>query len=160
MKYFAFLMLELSLVSGCAISRPLSGPGYDTSMETLKGNLDRDVYIAITNAYLNRSKRSLFDKKTQEIYKTLNSYDGYLMGSVRLKILGKEVWTYTVWESKQSLDKFVNSRHHVDAIYNADPAIIQMRSLIIKRRAREATLTWKQIEELIEQEKMKDYKPL
>ncbi len=160
MKYFAFLLLGSCIVSGCAISRPLSGPGYDPNMKSLKGDLNRDVYVAITNAYLNRSKRSLFDKKTQEIYKNLNTFEGYLMGSVRLKILGKEVWTYTVWENKEALDKFVNSRQHVDAIYNADPAILQMRSLVIKRKAKEAFLNWEKIEEIIEQEKIKDYKPL
>jgi hypothetical protein len=138
----------------------MSGPGYNSSMKSLIGDPNRYVYIAITNAYLDRSKRSLFDRKTQEIYKSLDKYEGYLMGSVRLKILGKEVWTYTVWSNKEALDKFVNSHQHLDAMYNSDTAIMQMRSLVLKIKARDIPISWKKLEEIIEREKMKDYKPL
>ncbi|MBY0316066.1 MAG: hypothetical protein K2Q26_11125 [Bdellovibrionales bacterium] len=160
MKHFIFLILGLWTLLGFAISRPMSGPGYDSSAETLKGDLNRDVYVAITNAYVIRSKRSLFDRKTQEIYKNLEQNMGYLVGSIRLRLLGEEVWTYTVWESKEALDQFANSRQHVDAMYTSDSAIRQMRSLVFKVKASEIPLSWSQIEEIIQKEKMKEYKPL
>lgn len=159
MRVIIFI-LGVYTLSGCAISRPMSGPGYDSSSETLKGDLNREVYVAITNAYVIRSKRSLFDRKTQEIYKSLEQNKGFLMGSIRLRLLGEEVWTYTVWESREALDLFANSRQHVDAMYSADPAIRQMRSLVIKAKAREIPTSWSKIEEMIQKEKMKDYKPL
>lgn len=154
-----FLFFGFTL-SSCTISRSLHGPGLAKSGDKLNGDLNRTVVIAITNAYLNRTKRKPFDEKTQEMYKSLNSFEGYLAGSIRLRILGKEVWTYTIWENEEALNRFVHSRDHLDAVYTTDPAIQKMRSMHIKIRAREIPINWNQVEKLINKEEFKNYTPL
>jgi hypothetical protein len=144
----------------CAIARPLSGPGFNSTLNKINGDPERTVVVAITNAYLDRSKRKSFDSKTQSIYKNLDTYSGYIAGSMRLKLLGKEVWTYTVWENEAALKNFVNAREHVDAMYTTDEAIKSMRSLHMNIAAKDVPTTWKQIEKIIETKEMKPYKPL
>jgi len=154
------LMSQLLIFFGCAISRPLSGPGFDNKQNKLYGDPHRTVIIAITNALLDRSKRRPFDKKTQKIYKNIENYKGHIAGSIRLKLLGNEVWTYTIWENEAALINFVRSKEHLDAIYSTDTAIEKIRSLNIKVLAKDIPISWQQVEEIISKKEMKAYKVL
>jgi heme-degrading monooxygenase HmoA len=161
MKFKLLIFLLFGIIcSSCTISRPLQGPGFASSGDRLNGDQERIVLIAITNAYLDRSTRKPFDEKTQELYKNLNSFEGYLGGSIRLRLLGKEVWTYTVWENEEALVRFTNSRDHLDAIYRNDQSIQKMRSMRIKILAKEIPISWDQVEQLISKQEFKNYTPL
>lgn len=152
--------LIIGFVSSCTIGRPLSGPGFNDNLNQLNGDPNRTVVIAVTNALLDRRKRSEFDDRTQELYKNLHKNTGYIAGSIRLRLLGNEVWTYTIWENEDSLKSFVKSREHLDAMYKTDSAIEKMRSFSQKMLAKKIPTKWEEIEQLIELIEMKNYQPI
>lgn len=81
--------------------------------------------MALTNAKLQRSKRSGFDKRSKEIFENINSSPGYIGGTVKFEIFGDEVWTMTVWENQEALERFVDSTRHLDAMYMTNQAMKQ-----------------------------------
>ncbi|GEM_PF-4689051 len=48
---------------------------------------------------------------------------GYMGGKVKVEIFDDQVWTMTVWEDRESLEKFVNSTRHLDAMYMTNQAM-------------------------------------
>ena len=159
MKNFIATFL-IFLLMGCTLSRPLSGPGYDSHQNRLEGDSSRLVVVAMTNAFLDRKKRGAFDQKTQSLYKNLESYEGYLAGSIRLRLGGEEVWTYTIWRDEAALKNFLHSREHLDAMFRLDSAIKKIRSLTKTMPARDVPVHWREVEVMIGQQELKNYQPL
>ena len=157
MRHLAIITLLVALLSGCTIGRPLNGPGYNQRLKALTGDPERVVVVAITHAELDRSHRRPFDKKSQEIYKSLESYPGYIAGSIRLRLLGEHVWTYSIWENENDLKNFINSKQHMGAIYSTDKAIKRMRSIQVKMPAGKVPIQWKEIEKIISTQEMHKY---
>ena len=122
------LMVTLFL-SSCAFTPSFSGPKYNKNTRSLTVDPKTKVFLALTNAKLERDKRAGFDKHSREIFTTIKNYPGYMGGTVKVEIFGDEVWTMTVWESKEALDHFVNSARHLDALYMTNQAMKRFRHL-------------------------------
>ena len=143
------------LITGCVFSTPFKGAGFDDDSGQILIPHDERVVVAITNAIVDRSTRGTFDSKTREIVRSIDDYEGYIAGSFRFEILGDEVWTLSVWRDREALEKFVNSRQHLDAMYSGSSAVKLMRSVVVDMPAAALPIDWDTGEKLLEAETLK-----
>lgn len=154
---FVFLALIFILTSSCVFAPPFKGPKYDAKTKSLTLDPNREVILALTNATLERKKRGGFDSRSKTIFQNLESYEGYIGGTVRVEIFGDEVWTMTVWENEAALQNFVNSTRHLDAMYMTNQAMKKFRHFNVKVLAKNLPLTWEQAQLLLNSKEMKDH---
>jgi len=50
------------------------------------------------------------------VYRSALSSDGYVAGGIRAKWWRKEFWSYTVWETRESMENFVRTEPHFGAM--------------------------------------------
>ena len=133
------LVAFVSVAGGCAFSRGFAGPGWvDGKIVTDQQNL----VVAMTNAKLHRGKRQLFDDRTRALIKKMDEYPGYVGGTFRFQVLGDEVWTMTIWNDRASLQKFVDDRRHVEAMYVGSSGVRLMRTLVQDVPVKELPWSW------------------
>ncbi len=121
-------LLAMVLLSGCAISTPFKGPGYDAKQGSLRnaaGQVSNDVIVAITLATLegDRADRRIFWTHVRKVEESLATQPGLLGYSLRTEILGSSAWTLTVWETEDALRAFVEDLVHQDAMRAGKPAL-------------------------------------
>ena len=107
----------LALLGGCTISTPFQGPGYDRSVGVTEIDDRQTVVVALTHAVVGDSRRN-FDRGVEGVVDSLESQPGLIGYSLRRELLGNEAWTLTVWRDEASLDAFVRSPAHRQAIQN------------------------------------------
>ncbi|MEM8712078.1 MAG: antibiotic biosynthesis monooxygenase [Planctomycetota bacterium] len=117
----AFLTLTW-LSSGCAISMPFRGPGYTAGGGATLAADDGTVVVALTQGVLDRGKRGPFDRATSTVSKGMADVPGLIGYSFRRQLLGKRVWTMTVWQDETALAAFVRSPLHREAMRADGPA--------------------------------------
>ena len=88
---------------------------FDLESKRLKIDSNQKVIVALTNATLDPALQKEFDFHTLEIYRNLDSYPGYIAGTIRRQIFGSQVWTVTVWTTLESLENFRKSDRHLTA---------------------------------------------
>ena len=142
------IYLPLLFFMGCTLSRPVSGPGYDRAQKRFTHPAGRELVVAVTNARLHYWRRGPFDRYTQEVYAKMETHEGYLGGAIKREIFGAEVWTFTVWRDRASLQKFIHSADHLNAMYMAREAIDVMRSLVFTHPSG-SVLSWEVVQEKI-----------
>ena len=142
------LLVAMLILAGCTISRPFAGLGKDPVFR--EQNKQKEFLVVLTNAKLYRDKREAFDDYTQSLYKQLDSQKGYVGGSIRMVIFCDEVWTMTVWQSKEAMESFVNSREHLDAMYMSSNAVRQMRMASFTVTGSQLPPSWEEAEKRLE----------
>jgi len=106
-----------TLASGCSLATPFkSGPAAFQH--------EGSVFIGVTNARVEGGNRRAFDKHTRLVIRSLGTHEGYMGHSVRSRLLGNEVWTMTVWKDEASLDRFVRSPVHREAMREGTPQVL------------------------------------
>ena len=109
------LASAFALLGGCTISTPFKGPGYDRG-QGVTGNSGGDtVVVALTHAMLGEQRRN-FDRGVERVVDSLAQQPGLIGYSLRRELFGNEAWTMTVWRDEASLDAFVRSSAHQQAI--------------------------------------------
>ncbi len=114
------LLFLTPLLFGCSAATPFKK---STSSSLHHGS----VYIGVTNAIVEGGNRREFDDHTRRVIKNLPQNEGYLGHSVRSRILGNEVWTMTVWKDEASLDRFVRSSIHREAMREGTPQVLSAK---------------------------------
>ncbi len=61
--------------------------------------------------------------RSMSTYREARAMPGFVAGGIRSKWWRKEFWTYTVWESREALDAFLQHRAHQDAATHARPRL-------------------------------------
>lgn len=154
-----FVLTILLFLQSCAFSPAFRGPGFNEKENKLNLPPNQKVVLALTNAKLIRAKRSGFDDRSREIFENLKENPGYLGGTVRVEIFGDEVLTMSVWKDRESLEKFVNGRRHLDAMYMTNQAMNVFRSMSIEVYAKEVPHSWEQVDEILKAKKLEKHKP-
>ena len=106
-----------TILSGCAISTPFRGPGFDSSGGVTAAN-SGTVYVSITRATYSResSARTEFWDHVDRVEDSLGSQSGFIGFSKRRELFGNTAWTMTVWTDRSSMQAFVSSDAHRTAI--------------------------------------------
>jgi heme-degrading monooxygenase HmoA len=162
--FATFRLLGVSLGSlllqCCTFSPGFKGPAYSKENRALALPSHEKVIVAITHAKLIRKERKDFDKHSRKIYTTLYENPGYLGGRVKVILGGDEVWTLTVWKDSSSLQQFVNSRRHLDAMYKTDQAVSHMRSISQEMLVENVPYTWKAVDIILEDVPLTKYQSI
>ncbi len=116
--YASITLLAAFVSSGCAISTPLRGPGYDRDKGITLPDVGDKVVVALTHATLSERRRN-FDEDVNLVANSLATTDGLIAYSLRKELLGDEAWTMTVWRDEAALEAFVASAVHQRAIRNS-----------------------------------------
>lgn len=114
----------LGMIS-CEVGTPFRGPGVAATAGQRSADGGAEVAVALTHAKVDWFKRGAFDDYTMRVVNTIEQNDGLIGYSVRRQLLGVEVWTMTVWRDEASLDAFVNSPMHREAIRKGMPAVVE-----------------------------------
>lgn len=156
-KISMMLSLFASLYS-CTIGRPLWGLGHAYNKRFKELNRNDFVYVGITHAYLNGGEAK-FLSDTFKVYDDLDSFKGFLGGSVRKQIWGNQVWTMSVWHSEDDLKRFSYSDLHRRAIKSSGQYISKIRSTILKMKRVDVPESWQEIRGVIEPLDFKENNP-
>lgn len=126
-------------VSGCAIATPFRAAD-DASSQVYTGA----VVVAITEAQLgdDRAGRRAFWRHVDLVTATLREQPGFIGVSLRREILGDTTWTMTVWRDEESLDAFVRSDTHQEAIAAAFGALAGARFVRFEVNGGDLPVDW------------------
>lgn len=136
MPRIALIALVAALLSGCAISTPfrrVAPPDVE---------LPPTMAVSLTHAWVRPDRRDDFDEHTRRVLTALPGHAGLIGWSVRRQIVGREVWTMTVWRDAASRARFVDSSDHRAAIASAYPAIERVRFARLEIGPADLPLRW------------------
>lgn len=112
-------------LGSCTLSTPFAGEGYSRKRGVTLPDAGESVVVAVTHALLDGSNRRDFDAHSRLVVASLPQHQGYIGHSVRTSIFGNEVWTMTVWRDQHSLDEFMRSPVHTEAIKRGLSAVLR-----------------------------------
>lgn len=141
----------LGLLSGCTISTPFKGPGYAAGAVTHPTPDDR-VLVGLTYIRTgdDSDKNRVFWDQVDNVYQNIAQQPGLIGFSIRKEVFGNQGWTMSVWRDEQSLDQFVASPVHRQAMQEGLPALAQtafLRFYVAKERI---PLPWDEAEALLQ----------
>ena len=131
----------LALLGGCAISTSFQGPGYDRASGTVTLPGQDTVVVALTHAVLGNSRRN-FDRGVERVVDSLEQQPGLIGYSLRRQLFGNEAWTLTVWRDEASLEAFVRSRPHREAVRSAAGELTSAAFRRVELPAAEIPIDW------------------
>lgn len=135
-------------MGGCTIARGFDGPGFDDgSVQSIPA--DQPVTVMLTYGKLDGDKREPFDRYVGIIDDALPQSPGLIGYSLRKELFGDEVWTMSVWDSQDSLWRFVYGDVHGAAMSEASEASIIFTSALFERPAGEIPLDWEEAEQIL-----------
>ena len=129
--------------TGCAISTPVQGPGFDRGQGAIALDADDRVIVALTHATLGDRRRT-FDDQVDRVADSLPSQDGLIGYSLRKELFGDEAWTMTVWRDEASLQAFVRSSVHQQAIRNSAAELTAAKFARFEVPVSSLPLSWEQ----------------
>ena len=134
--------------AACGISTPFRGPGVRSDGGVVADG-DEPVIVALTYAVLS-DDRGPFDEYIWYVAEEMDSHAGLVGFSIGKRIFGNDVWTMSVWKDEDSLQRFVQSDRHQQAIQAAGSAIVSLQTRQLEMAASEVPLTWERAFELLE----------
>lgn len=149
----AFAALTPILFAGCAISAPFSGPGWDGELLT---EAEGPFIAAVTHTRAAKGAGRDFDRHVDAVLDQMEGQPGFIGGSLRGRILGREAWTMTVWEDEASLGAFVGSGAHLEAMVDASTVIEGVWSATYPVTREEMPPSWSRALDELEKVEPKD----
>ena len=104
-------------LAGCTLHTPFSGPGWDGALST---DAEGPFVAVVTHTRPVKEHRDAFDDHVDAITAQLEDQPGFVGGSLRGRLVGREVWTLTVWEDEESIADFVTSGAHWEALQDVE----------------------------------------
>ena len=141
----------LGVLSGCAIGTPFKGPGYQSGKVTTVTE-DDQVLVGLTYVKVgdDRDKNAIFWDHVDRVHKSMEQHDGLIGHVVRRQIFGKKGWTMSVWKDEASLNRFVRSDVHQEAIQSGMPALVETRFARLVVHKDEIPISWSKAEKALE----------
>jgi hypothetical protein len=74
-------------------------------------------YIHVAEYVKVRSLGQVFDfmKLSMRVYRHAHEHEGFVAGGIKSKWCVRKFWSYTVWEDRDAMMRFVNSGPHAEA---------------------------------------------
>lgn len=144
----------LGMVS-CEVATPFRGPGRPAA--TSDAAPQTEAIVAITHARVDWLNRGPFDDYTQRVVRTVEQNDGLIGFAVRRQLLGTKVWTMSVWRDEASLDAFVNSPMHREAIKKGMPSVIEAQFHRMRWPMSDLPPSWSDVKRVLKDVPMRSY---
>lgn len=143
LRILAAIAATLGL-AGCEISTPFKAaplakqPGAEM------------VLVAVTHAEVDPDKRKPFDEGTRSVLRTIHENKGLIGHSVRKEPFGTHAWTMTIWEDEESLEAFVSSPAHREAMRAGRPALVSAQFLRFEWPRNQVPPSWDEVKRRLE----------
>jgi heme-degrading monooxygenase HmoA len=137
--------LALLTLPSCEVATPFRGPGYARPDGVILPGAGPTVWVAVTYAVLDNSSRGTFDDYSRKVVESLPQNDGYIGHSVRAKLLGNKMWTMTVWRDEPSLNSFVRSPLHREAVRKGLGGVLRGKFLRFEHPTDAAPPSWDEV---------------
>lgn len=132
-----------AFITGCSVSMPFKWVGGLSNQQGVdNGTSSEELIVAVTHAAVDASKRKSFDEAAYRVLDSLPSQSGLVGYSVRRQLLGNEVWTATVWTDEESIQRFLRSTAHAQAVIQSGSAVRQIHYTRLKIRRDELPISW------------------
>ena len=153
----AFLIFVIFLANlgfeGYVIAKSFKGPGYDVNKGVTFPGTD-SVLVGLTYAVTGDDSElnNIFFEHVKKVEESLQDRSGFIGYSIRKQLFGNEVWTMTVWDNKYSMQSFVESDVHKEAMKKGMTALKTTRfyRFFIKKEA--IPISWEKAEKLVKTE--------
>lgn len=141
LKTLTTKLSPLFLLSGCVISTPFNGPGYESGQVQTE---QPQVVVALTQATLGEDERAndLFWEYVGKVESSLPEQAGFIGYSKRKSLFGEDAWTMTVWETEQDLKMFVYSGVHMEAMQTAAYGLANVKTTNFVVNTKDIPLEW------------------
>ncbi len=107
----------LALVAGgCTIGLPFRGPGFDSERGVVAPGAGDTVVVAVTQGVVSGGKGRAFGRQLRQVLDALPERAGLIAFSVRRELFGRRVWTLSAWVDHASLNGFLRSEAHRQAV--------------------------------------------
>ena len=153
----AVIASALAVLGGCTISTPFKGPGYNRGAGVAFDQSTDTVVVALTHAVVGKD-RDNFDRGVSRVVDSLAQQPGLIGYSLRRELFGNEAWTLTVWRDEASLDAFVRSSAHQQAIRSGAAELVAANFRRLELPASEIPIDWEHALEYLATSQ-KAYKP-
>lgn len=150
---FALLLSSAALVARHQyLGYPFQGPGFDPDRQAVTGlPPGTTATVAITYGLVDPGKGNAFLRQLRKVLGNLPDQEGLIGYAVRKQMIGREVWTLSAWESRDSLERFVASPAHREAIRAGGIPRDRVRSVIIESDIDDLPLSWEEAVALLEE---------
>ena len=131
---------------------PFSGPGYDPKEGVTIPVSDGKVVVAVTTGLIERGKGAAFFEHLNRVISSMPGNEGLVGWSARKELLGRTVWTQSVWTNEEALDGFLRSPAHREAARSGGIPRSSVRYAIAEVSPDEIPLSWGRAAELLEKD--------
>ncbi|MDJ0784906.1 MAG: hypothetical protein QNJ22_23270 [Desulfosarcinaceae bacterium] len=148
----ATLVSLLAILSACKISSPYTTPAGATSGPwEERGEVTVGLTLAVTGD--DKALNQVFWHHVGKVQQSLadGEHTGLIGFRIRREIAGNRAWTMTAWTDDESLDTFVASEVHQQAMEAGNAALTGSSFARIRTPADRLPLSWKEVEGLLEQ---------
>jgi heme-degrading monooxygenase HmoA len=114
------------------------------------GTSHEQLIVAVTHANVDADKRKSFDEAAYRVLDSLPTQSGLVGYSVRRQVFGNEVWTATVWRDEESIQRFVRSMAHTQAVTQSGSAVQHIQYTRLNIRRDELPINWGQLLEAVQ----------
>lgn len=142
--------LALQLAS-CGSAPHLRGPGYDPDRGVVLDGVGDTVWVALTAAFVADGQSTVFIADTQRVLASLPAQPGLIGWSMRGDPAAGRAWTMSVWRDEESLEDFMLSRIHRDAVRNGRVTLEKVDFRRIEWPTESVPPSWDEAFELLEE---------
>ncbi|MEM1356167.1 MAG: antibiotic biosynthesis monooxygenase family protein [Planctomycetota bacterium] len=140
------------IVSGCRVGYPFQGPGYDPAKGVTEPAAGEEVFVAITRGDIASGSGPAFFEQLDAVMAGMTEQEGLIGYALRKELMGKRVWTMSVWVDQEGLESFLASPEHREAVKQGGIP----RGSVIYAYADwpkdEMPITWEQAEQLLREQ--------
>lgn len=139
----------LFLTSGCRVGYPFRGPGYDARQGVVHPDAGKQVLLVVTRGDIAAGAGDEFANQLRAVLDSMNEQDGLIGYSFRKELLGSRVWTMSVWIDRASIERFVRSTAHREAMNSGSIAPGSFITAYSSVDASLIPLSWAQAERML-----------
>jgi heme-degrading monooxygenase HmoA len=136
-----------ALLGGCAYTAPFRKTALAREGGLAPG---QKVVVALSATEHRPGQRREFFRDTRQVLAELPAQPGLVGYSFRFEIFGRTAWTMTAWNDTESLNAFVRSPAHREAVRRSDETAENFRFAAIEVPLGSLPLSWHEARLLVE----------
>lgn len=140
----------LLVVGGCKVGYPFRGPGYDSERGVVHPDAGKTVLVVVTRGDTEAGRGDTFADDLRAVMDSMSEQDGLIGYAVRRELVGSRVWTMSVWINRASMERFVRSAAHRDAMASGSIAENSFMSTTAEIDASRVPPGWTEAERMLE----------
>ncbi|MEM7147509.1 MAG: antibiotic biosynthesis monooxygenase [Verrucomicrobiota bacterium] len=143
------VILGFLFLSRRHVGYPFAGPGYDPA-QGVTLEVGKEVFVAVTEGQYDKGQGKIFLRQLRQVMDSMPENPGLVGFAVRKQILGRKVWTLSVWKDEASLSHFLRNQAHRQAVSEGGIPPSTFRSAYTHVSPEEIPFSWQEAVALLE----------